>query len=177
MKNHINSILTVGLLISLSISAYLVFSGKKVKTGYVKNTDLYNGFSLKKELESKLEKVKNQRKTILDSLVMELKIASSEIQAGKAKDETKVRKFEYKKQQYLAKQQEFEEDTEKLAQQYSDQIWKQINQYVSDYGKDGGYEYIYGASGDGALMYALEDNDLTQEVASYINMKYSGDKK
>lgn len=177
MKNYTNTILTAGLLISLSISAYLVFTSNKTKTGFVKNTDIYNSFSLKKELEAKLGNVKNQRKAILDSLVMELKIFSSNLQMQKNASEKEVQKFEYKKQIYLNKQQEFEEDTERLAQQYTEQIWKQINQYVSDFGKDEGYEYIYGASGDGSLMYAGDNYDLTNELTQYINMKYNGDKK
>lgn len=177
MKNNYKTVLIFGLLILLSISLYLLYSGDKAKTAFVKNSDLYNEFDLKKELETKLATVKNHRKVILDSLVTQLKMASTELQFSKVQDEKEIKKFEIQKQAYMAKQQEFEEDTDRLAEQYSAQIWKQINQYVTDFGKEQGYTYIYGASGDGALMYAKEDLDLTKELIVYINLKYKGDKK
>lgn len=177
MKNNYKTILAAGLLILLSISLYLLYSGDNVKTGFIKNTDVYNAFDLKKELEIKLTQVKNQRKAILDSLVMELKMISTDLQYGKSKEEREIKKFEYKKEEYLTKQSEFEEDTERLAEQYTQQIWKQINQYVTDFGKEQDYAFIHGASGDGSLMYAKDNFDLTEEMIIYVNLKYKGDKK
>ena len=176
MKNSYKTIFTFGLLILLSVAMYLIYTGNKSKTAFVKNVDLYNDFALKKELEAKLLSVKNQRKTILDSLVVQLKMMSSELEYTAKKDEVKMQQFQIRKQEYLMKEKEFDEDSERLSQQYSDQIWKQINQYVSDFGKEEGYEYIYGAIGNGAMMYAKEKNDITAELKVYINNKYKGDK-
>jgi outer membrane protein len=152
-------------------------SQKGSRTAFVKNAELFSGFDLTKELNAKLSSVKQQRKAILDSLYLNLKMASTNLELKKEKDEKEMQHFQMQKQEYMSEQKEFDEDTERLTEQYNSQVWKQINQFVSDYGKDFGYEYIYGASGDGNLMYADEKKDITKELIEYINQKYKGDKK
>jgi outer membrane protein len=130
---------------------------------------------LKKELESKLMKVKNQRQAVLDSLEFELKVISKEIYAGKNTDKNKLTVFETKREQYLVKKQEFSEDNENLSAQFDEQIFRQMNQYVKDFGEKKSYSYIFGANGQGVLMYAKESEDITDEVLKYINERYKGD--
>jgi len=88
-----------------------------------------------------------------------------------------LRKFEIKKQEYLMKQKSFEEDNQLLTQNYDGQIWKQINQYVKDYGKGKEYELIIGSAGNGSVMYSLDKLNITKEVLEYINSSYRGEKK
>ena len=67
-------------------------------------------------------------------------------------------------------------EQQELSSRYTADIWKRINHYVSDYGKTEGYDFIFGATGDGGLMYANDVNDITDEVILYLNKKYeSGD--
>lgn len=177
MKKKYTIILIISLLIVLSIISYPVFKGNNLKVAFVKNTELYNDFGLKKELEAKLMKVKNQRKSILDSLLLDLKMVSARLENVQLRDEKEIQKFQIQKQLYLTKQKEFDEDTERLAEQYNEQIWKQINQYTNDFGKKEGYSFVYGAKGDGALMYAQDQYDITKELTEYINEKYKGETK
>lgn len=48
-------------------------------------------------------------------------------------------------------------------------IWEKINQKINEYGKEKGYDYIFGAKGDGSIMYASDAKDITKEVIAYIN--------
>jgi outer membrane protein len=48
-------------------------------------------------------------------------------------------------------------------------IWEKINQKVNEYGKEQGYDYIFGAKGDGSIMYASDHKDITKEIIAYIN--------
>jgi outer membrane protein len=146
-----------------------------MKAAFVKNTELYNNFPLKKELETQLISTKNKRQSILDSMLVSLKALSSVIKNGK-NNERQLAIFKMQRDNYLVKQKEFDEDNQRLAEQYSQQIWKQINQYVEDFGKSKGYGFIYGATGDGALMYADASADLTKEISEYINGRYTGNK-
>lgn len=77
---------------------------------------------------------------------------------------------------YLIKENQFNQENQGLFDQYNEQIWKQLNQYIEDYGRDNGYDYLLGASGQGAIMYANEAQDLTKEIIFYVNNKYSGKK-
>jgi len=55
-------------------------------------------------------------------------------------------------------------------------IWKRLNPYIAEYGKEKGYAYIYGANGTGNVLYADEGEDITDELIEYVNKRYH-DKK
>jgi outer membrane protein len=173
MKNKGIIISCIAIIMVLIIALFFK-KGTAAKLGYIKNNELYESFTLKKELAEKLTTVENKRKAILDSLIIPLRMLSMELQ--KNKDEKLMIQFRAQQESYLAKKKEFEEDNKRLMQEYSDQIWKQINQYIADYGKEKGYGFIYGATGDGAIMFAEDQYDLTSELSSYINEKYNGKK-
>lgn len=146
-------------------------SYKSVKIGYVNTALVYDGFKLKKELETKYKSVELARQNLLDSI--KFKIQYLALKGNNLSDNEKMT-FNDLQRSYLSKEKEFDRDNELTAQQYSDQIWKQINQFMSDYGKEHNYDYILGATGQGNLMFAKEAGDLSKEVLEYINQKYSG---
>jgi len=155
----------------LIISIFL-FSCAEKKDGFVQVSKLYNDFEMTKELSKKLE-VSTQVKTqILDSLKFSIK--QLEIQLNSDAKEELIRVYELKKQEYLYKEGMFTEESQRLSQTYSDQTMNQINEYVQEFGKSNGYEYIYGASGNGSLMYAKDANDITDQILVFINNKYQG---
>lgn len=150
----------------------LSMSGGTEKTGYIDIPSVYNEFTLKKELETRLQEVENQRQAVLDSLKLDLQLLSSQL--GAEPDQQTLQQFEYQRQQYLAKQQQFEQENQALMAQYDEQIGVQLNQYVKDFGGANKYHYVFGANGNGAIMYAEESEDLTQRVIEFINNKYAG---
>lgn len=77
----------------------------------------------------------------------------------------------------LRKKKSFEEDNEKMVKQYDENIIKQLNQYVKDYGEKNKYQFIYGADGSGNLMYADSTYDLTKKIIEYVNERFNGEKK
>jgi outer membrane protein len=159
------------------IAGLLVFAFikcKNEKTAYVNISKVYQEFELKKELEAKMLKVKNVRTAQIDSLELNLKVLSRQINAEKGKDKTRIALFNVQREAYQAKKQQFEEDNQAMIKEYDQQIYKQMTQYVLDFGKDRGYKYIFGADGSGNLMYADESNDITIEVSAFINKRYKG---
>ena len=70
--------------------------------------------------------------------------------------------------------QKFDEDNQRTYDDYEKQIWKQVNQYMKDFGVENNYTYILGAEGSWQLMYAKENNNITKEVVEFINKKYKG---
>lgn len=144
-------------------NVYLLLENKN-KTGYVLLSDLYESFEMSKEFKVKIDAVENKRKLILDSLKLEVFKA----------EKISPQNYDYAKQLYFYKEQEFEKSNEQVKSQFNEQIWKQINQYLSDYGKENKYSYIYGANGDGSFMYVNENHNITEAVTLYINKKYKG---
>lgn len=149
---------------------------KQPKIAYVRIPYLYDNFQYKKEMESKLTNIMQSRKLIIDSIEISLKAFADRLQNEKKPDEKEIADFNYRKEQFLNKKEQFEEDDNNVSKRYADEILKQLTQYVQDYGKDNGYTYIMGAEGTGALMAADEKNDITTPVLAYINEKYKGNK-
>lgn len=170
-RNIIIGLLTLILTVVL---VAVIFKPGQEKTGYVELNKLFDEFKLKKELQGELEKIKTVRKNITDSLEFELKVMVKGIQAEGQKDKAKLGEFEVKRQQYMEKKKQFEDDNETVGKQFNDQIIGQLNQYVKDYGEKNGYDYIFGADGSGFLMFSKEKRNITEEVKKYINERYKG---
>jgi outer membrane protein len=167
-----------GVIFSVLISLLgLFWNPSRQKVAYVRMEAIYNEFPMKLQLEGKLKETEKARQFLLDSMKLQLHQLTLSLQAMPKVDTAMLRLYNLK-QQYLNNQQaQFDEDNQQLAQQYTTQIWGQLNQYTHDYGKEHGYDYILGASGDGTLMYASESEDVTDELKGYINSKYNGKTK
>lgn len=169
------------ILISVSVTAilsivifYCFTAAFSEKTAYVDISKLFEEFKLKKELEVQLGQIKNARKSILDSLELNLKVMAKQIQSEGQKDKTRIQLFEIRREEFLEKKRQFEDDDNAVTKQYDGQIVSQLNQYVKDYGNKHGYTYIFGADGSGFLMFSTDKKDITEEVKKYINERYKG---
>lgn len=158
----------------VAIGFFIFYKSSGEKTAYVDINKIFAEFTLKKELEVQLIKVKESRKSIIDSLEFGLKLLSKQIQSENQVNKDKVALFEVKREEYVQKKKQFEEDTDAVAKQYDKQIISQMNQYVKDYGNKNGYTYIFGADGSGFLMFSAEQKNITEEVKKYINDRYKG---
>lgn len=134
---------------------------------------VYNEFEFKKELEKKLKLTEEGKKKLLDSLELDLNLMIRQFQNVKITD-TDNKKFEIKRQEYLLKKEHYEQENTELQKNYNEQILAQINQYVNDYCKGEDYDFVFGADGNGSLMYASEKKDITSEIIEFINKKYKG---
>lgn len=143
----------------LVIIIYLFQNHRPAKSGFIVNQIVFEQFNGKKEMERKLEiLLENDRKWI-DSL--------ENIYRGVKMDENTSSMYNEKLSEINVKEKEF-------SARYTNTIWTQINQYIGDYGKDNEYDFIYGATGNGSLMYGNEAKNLTNEVVIYMNKKYEG---
>ena len=173
-----NMKIAVNIALGLSVIALFILYGMRREDpnniAYVNVQKLYNEFYMKKELEAKLTTVQQARKTILDSLELQLKILSNTLENITKKDSEKENRFIAIREEYVMKKKQFDEDNQAMTQQYSEQIMKQLNEYTQEYGKQKGYRYILGAEGSGGIMYASEKLDITKEVIEYVNGRYKG---
>jgi len=145
----------------------IAMSGQK-KTAYFDYAKVHEGCDLRERLENDLEKVVSSRKSELDSLQLELSFLSNKVQANQA-DEIELIKFEDLKNRYLTFQNKYEEENYRLKEEYFNQIRTSINDKAKAFGEDKGLHYLFSATGDGAVMYAAESEDLTNEFLEYVN--------
>jgi outer membrane protein len=135
---------------------------------------VYNEFEMKKEFEKRYEKTQLARKKITDSLEFDLKLLYKQIEQEGDKAKDKILLFEAKRDTYIKKKKEFEDDNEQTQQNFNNQILTQVNQYLKDYGKEKGYSVIFGAEGSGSIMYAKDAIEITDEAIVFLNLKYRG---
>ncbi len=167
--------ITISVLVAILLAAVIYLFVTRPKTGYVEVYKVYGDFELKKEYDAKLTTVQTARKNIIDSLSIKLEALGAQIQSGvfnKTEREIKIQEYQLKRQELALKQKSFEEDNSRTVQQYQEQIWKQLNEYMKSYGKEHSYTYIFGADGSGSLMYSVEENNITEEITKYVNERY-----
>jgi outer membrane protein len=160
------------LLVVGSLSIYSLWS--RPKTGYISLQEVYNGFNMKIEMQKKYTVTVTARQKRLDSLQLELKSFAQILDANKSNQAEAVKKFEVLRDQYLQQRQAMEEDNKNLTAQFDKEILTQLNQYVKDFGKENGYDYLFGNDGNGSLMFGSDKGDLSKQVIEYINKKYAG---
>jgi outer membrane protein len=145
------------------------------KYAYVDIKEVYDGLELKKELEKNYTQVVESRQKILDSLSFQIKLYESKFQekGEKLKDEM----YNIMIADYYEKKKNFTEDNNTLAQKMDEKILGQINQYIKEYGEANHYTFIFGASGNGSIMFAKESKNITKSFIVYVNNQNKGDKK
>ena len=170
MNKLIGPIAFIALCISITC-AVLLFKQKQ-KIVFVNIETVYDEFVMKKELETKFESVAQMRQQILDSLKLELTILSKSITSKD--DIEKINYFQLKRQEFALKEQNFNESTEQTNEQYKNQIWKQLGQYIKQFGKQNDYTYMLGFENKSSILYGDEAEDVTKSLVVYVNEVYKG---
>jgi outer membrane protein len=168
--------ITSGISIVVCMTFFLIMSMSGTRSVYVINAEVYNNFEMKKEMEKHMITTQQQRQSIIDSMSLRLELRKQSWQSSGMKDTAERNTLFRLQQEVYVKQREFQEDNERMLQNYDEQIWKQLNQYAQDFGKEKGYSIVFGATGDGGIMYADQAINVTEELTAYVNHKYRGAK-
>ena len=127
--------------------------------------------------EAKIEAL-NKKK---DSIGKEFKKEVDAFQAKARKMNPKKAQELYQqlgqKQQFL--QQQFQQEQQAIAvqsQKEVDDLLKEIDEFIANYGKTNGYTYVFGKNKAGSVLYGADKNDITQQVIDALNKAYA-DKK
>lgn len=158
---------TILLAVVAIVLSVMALAGQK-KIAYFDYAKVHEGCELKENLEKDLAKVVSSRTSELDSIKLELTFLSNKVQTNSASQE-ELNLFEDMKNRYLTLQDTYEQENYRLKEEYFNQIRKTINEKAKSFGEDRGYDYLFSASGDGALMYSAEGEDVTKEVMEYVN--------
>jgi len=126
----------------------------ETRTAFFYNQTVFEQFKGTLELNGKLNKTKQDDQHFLDSLL-------TMVQGGNLPSD-----------RYEIALAEIKSKHEQLSNQYTADLWKFINEGVKEYGKVNEYDYIFGAAGNGSLMYAREGNDITPKIVEFLNARY-----
>lgn len=148
---------------------------QQVKTAYVDNLQLYNEFELKKELEAQYQQLHTSNEASLDSIRRELQALAQYLDGQEQKDPEKVIRFNSVRQEFIDSRESIELTEQQISENYTDQVWLHLNEYVKDFAEEKGYDYVLGGSGQGNVMYAKDRLNVTAELIAYVNKKYRDD--
>lgn len=175
-----NNTLLIGLMAAvLGLGIWVAYlNATRSKIVFVDSVRLFEEYGMKKDLQKKLDIRKASVQKILDSMKIDLKVRYESMVRRKVKDGT-PEAIEYMKSEqiYFMKEKEYNEDIETASAEYTSQVWKQLNQYMKEYGDQNSIDFIFGAKGDGNLMHARPSVDVTEDVLKFVNAKYEGDSK
>jgi len=157
-------------ILSMGVSLYLFATAPQ--NAYIDIPKVYEAFLLKKELAAKFENTRNARQQVLDSLKLKLQVLKHHIDDPGSENEQK--EYQQILQEYYSQEERFAQDNQTQSNQYNDQVITQLNQYVADFGEKNNYDIIFGANSDGSIMYAKNVHDISEDIISYINMRYEG---
>ncbi|WP_242131004.1 OmpH family outer membrane protein [Aestuariivivens marinum] len=151
---------------------------KEKKIGYVDNGVVINDYQEKKDIEAKYQTKEEAFNKKADSIgkAFQLEVQQTQLDARKS-SQTKAQELMQglqQKQQVLQQQIQFEQ--QQLAQAFQSEIDSliiKVKDFVKDYGKKNNYTYILGTSDAAAsVMYATEENNLTQVILDALNAEY-----
>jgi len=140
----------------LMFSLVSLMSCNQTKMVYVDLFKLVNEFELQKEYSAEARKEMEAQKSIIDSIIY-VEQLKDKAHADQVKAEL-TRKYQIK--------------IEERNKEIESLIWKRLNPYLVDFGKEKGYDFIIGANGTGNVLYANEDKNITDELIKYVNERY-----
>ncbi|WP_298550511.1 OmpH family outer membrane protein [uncultured Algibacter sp.] len=165
------------------VLAMLIFASceKPNKIGFVDNGTLINDYQEKKDVEAKFQVKEEAFRKRADSISQAFQ---AEAQKGQAEAQRLARSNRKKaeelmgglqqKQQQLQQQMQIEQ--QQITQEFQseiDSVIVNVKDFVKDYGKTNGYNYILGTSDAAAtVMYGGEQSDLTQTILEALNAGY-----
>jgi outer membrane protein len=152
-----NVLFILNFLLIAALAIYMVLQQRDYGKAYVLNQRVFDEYKGKLELEKKLSEIRMSNKKVLDSLTQMIAHGGN---TEKIVD------------QYQARLTTFAQQERELSERFTADIWKRINEEMIMFGKKEKYDFIFGASGDGSLMYANEGYDITDKVIEYLNKQY-----
>jgi len=162
--------LTIVFLLSGFVSFAQAEQAKAVKLGYIDVALVFDGYSKTKELDASLSSKSEQKKQERDKMAEKIKNMKSELELLGDKEKEAKQDQIYQEERKL---QDFENavrsELRKERDNMAREILKEIDVVIKEYSQKNGYIMVFN---NRILVYAQEQDDLTQEILSILNSKY-----
>jgi outer membrane protein len=171
----LNIVLIAGL---LGLGGYQLI--KKDKTVYVDVGMLMQEYKGMKAAQAEFQEKSAQWQANADTLVAgfqeELKAYEKErSQMTKREKELKEELLRNKQMQINQYQEAIQMKARDEEQALTQNVINTVNDYIREYGKQKGYKYILGATGQGNIVYARESQDITKKIIEGLNKEWDLD--
>ncbi len=156
---------------------------KEFKTAYIDTSKLMEESTEAKDIEAKYKDKSKVMGSQLEAEVNRFKSEAANFKQnaaanGQAWAQQKGSELQQREQQLNYAQQAMLQQLQQESGAEMDTLVKAYKKIIKDFGKEKGYDYIYGTGDAQSVLYAKDNYDITKEVIKLINDKYkSSDKK
>lgn len=173
------SLLIIALAVSIiSCNKEQTTTSTELKTAYVDTAKLMEEYTEAKDVEAKF-KAKSEaeaKKFEVEEANFKAEVANFQKNAqanGQAWAQQKNAELEQRQQrlQYAAQSVGQKLQMESAAEM--DTLVKGVKTFLKEYGKEKGYDYLYGTGDAATVLYAKDQYDITKEVTKLLNDKYA----
>ena len=150
---------------------------KEAKTAYVDTSKLLEESTQAKDIEAKYKDKSKVMGSQLDAEITRFKSEAADFKKnaaanGQAWAQQKGSELQQKEQQLTYAQQAMLQQLQQESSVEMDSLVKTYKKTIKNYGKEKGYDYIYGTGEAASILYAKDSYDITKEVVKLINDKY-----
>ncbi len=147
------------------------------KTAYIDTEELMKEYQEFKDFEAKFKTMSDKMKNELDN---DAKRFQNDVLDLQKNAQSKGMEWAQKRQAELERRQqtlaEKEQNYMKKFQEESaverDSMVTKMKTFIKDYGKEQGYDYIYGTGDAASVLYGKEEYNLTKEILSLLHKQY-----
>lgn len=170
------SILVFGLLLAMA-SCEKAADQKDFKTAYVDTSKLLDEYTEAKDIEEKYKSKGEEMGKQLEAEVVRFRSEAAAFQKnaqtyGPQWAQQKGAELQQKEQELSYAQQAILRQLQDESGKEMDSLVKDVKKFIKEYGKEKGYNYIYGTGDAATVLYAKEEYDITNEVIKLLNEKY-----
>ncbi|MET2986446.1 OmpH family outer membrane protein [Aureibaculum conchae] len=166
-------------LVIVVIVALGLFSCQEpVKIAYVDVEEIMKEYKGTKDTEATMKGKSDKLKSELDSLIANWQNKAKAYQDNAQKMSAKARQdreqvLMQEQQQINQRQQTIQQQVQAEGQESLETLSKEINDFVKNYAKEKGYNFVLGTTGsNGTVMYGEESADVTDDVLVQLNKSY-----
>lgn len=147
------------------------------KTAYVDTSKLLEEYTEAKDIDAKYKAKADEMGKELEAETARFKSDADSFQRnaqanGEAWAQQKGAELQKRQQQLQYAQQAMLQQLQQESGKEMDTLVKSVKQTIKDYGKEKGYDYIYGTGEAVSILYAQDKYDITQELITILNKKY-----
>jgi outer membrane protein len=155
---------------------------KEVKTAYVDTSKLLKDYTEAKDIEAKYKAKSEEMGRELEDEIAKFKTEAASFQKnaqlnGQAWAQQKYAELQQREQQLQYTQQALAQQIQGQHGVEMDSVVVKYKKIFKDYGKEKGYDYVFGTGEAATVLYAKEQYDITKELIKLVNDKYTSEAK
>jgi outer membrane protein len=170
------SILIVALALAI-ISCNKQVDSASFKTAYVDTSKLMIDYTEAKDIEAKYKAKSEEMGRELEVEAARFKSEASNFEKnaqvnGQAWAQQKGAELQRREQQLQYAQQAILQQLQQESGVEMDSLVSNVKKFIKDYGKEKGYDYIYGTGDAVSILFAKDQYDITKDITKLLNDKY-----